>query len=172
MHNQQLIFVFWRRPKIERKKKETYRRFGEVKPFVLIGITTYTETAWICLWEDDLWNDSTAIGSPAECRYIRINIWIAFFSIKNNIYFVCEFWDHCIYESPHISSMAAWRWFNMARRGTQHWSLPTVWGKVSSRLALYAGKPPSSFMTLSFYFLCVYHSVLGVSVWRLFLFTQ
>lgn len=95
-----------------------------------------------------------------------------FFSIKNNIYFVCEFWDHCIYESPHISSMAAWRWFNMARRGTQHWSLPTVWGKVSSRLALYAGKPPSSFMTLSFYFLCVYHSVLGVSVWRLFLFTQ
>lgn len=88
MHNQQLIFVFWRRPKIERKKKETYRRFGEVKPFVLIGITTYTETAWICLWEDDLWNDSTAIGSPTECRYIRINIWIAFFQLKI-IYILC-----------------------------------------------------------------------------------
>lgn len=82
---------------------------------------------------------------------------------------MCEFWDHCIYESPHTSSMAAWRWFNMARRGTQHWSLPTVWGKVSSRLALYAGKPLSPFYDWVFIF-CLF--IIQVSVWRLFLFTQ
>lgn len=133
-------FCFLKKTKKNRKKKER-KKNPTGKSFVLIGITKYTGTAWICLWEDDLWKDSTAIGSPPECRYIRINIWIAaFFKIKNNINFVCEFWDHCIYESPHTSSMAAWRWFNMARRGTQHWSLPTVWGKVSSRLALYAGR--------------------------------
>lgn len=152
MHEQQLIFAFWRRPKNRKKKERKKNPTG--KSFVLIGITKYTGTAWICLWEDDLWKDSTAIGSPPECRYIKINIWIAafFFKIKNNINFVCEFWDHCIYESPHTSSMAAWRWFNMARRGTQHWSLPTVWGKVSSRLALYAGKPLSPFYDWVFIF--------------------
>lgn len=79
-----------------------------------------------------------------------------FFKIKNNINFVCEFWDHCIYESPHTSSMAAWRWFNMARRGTQHWSLPTVWGKVSSRLALYAGKPLFSILWLWVFIFCLF----------------
>lgn len=95
-----------------------------------------------------------------------------FFSIKNNIYFVCEFWDHCIYESPHISSMAAWRWFNMARRGTQHWSLPTVWGKVSSRLALYAGKPPSSFMTFEFLFsVCLSFSFMSFCLTVIFVYT-
>lgn len=69
---------------------------------------------------------------------------------------MCEFWDHCIYESPHTSSMAAWRWFNMARRGTQHWSLPTVWGKVSSRLALYAGKPLFSVLWLWVFIFCLF----------------
>lgn len=172
MQKQQLIFAFWRRPKNRKKKERKKNPTG--KSFVLIGITKYTGTAWICLWEDDLWKDSTAIGSPPECRYIRINIWIAafFFKIKNNINFVCEFWDHCIYESPHTSSMAAWRWFNMARRGTQHWSLPTVWGKVSSRLALYAGKPLSPFYDFEFLFsVCLSFSFTSFCVTVIFVYT-
>lgn len=172
MQKQQLIFAFWRRPKNRKKKERKKNPTG--KSFVLIGITKYTGTAWICLWEDDLWKDSTAIGSPPECRYIRINIWIAafFFKIKNNINFVCEFWDHCIYESPHTSSMAAWRWFNMARRGTQHWSLPTVWGKVSSRLALYAGKPLSPFYDFEFLFsVCLSFSFTSFCLTVIFVYT-
>lgn len=172
MQKQQLIFAFWRRPKKRKKKERKKNPTG--KSFVLIGITKYTGTAWICLWEDDLWKDSTAIGSPPECRYIRINIWIAafFFKIKNNINFVCEFWDHCIYESPHTSSMAAWRWFNMARRGTQHWSLPTVWGKVSSRLALYAGKPLSPFYDFEFLFsVCLSFSFTSFCLTVIFVYT-
>lgn len=172
MHEQQLIFAFWRRPKNRKKKERKKNPTG--KSFVLIGITKYTGTAWICLWEDDLWKDSTAIGSPPECRYIKINIWIAafFLKIKNNINFVCEFWDHCIYESPHTSSMAAWRWFNMARRGTQHWSLPTVWGKVSSRLALYAGKPLSPFYDFEFLFsVCLSFSFTSFCLTVIFVYT-
>lgn len=172
MQKQQLIFAFWRRPKNRKKKERKKNPTG--KSFVLIGITKYTGTAWICLWEDDLWKDSTAIGSPPECRYIKINIWIAafFFKIKNNINFVCEFWDHCIYESPHTSSMAAWRWFNMARRGTQHWSLPTVWGKVSSRLALYAGKPLSPFYDFEFLFsVCLSFSFTSFCLTVIFVYT-
>lgn len=95
-----------------------------------------------------------------------------FFKIKNNINFVCEFWDHCIYESPHTSSMAAWRWFNMARRGTQHWSLPTVWGKVSSRLALYAGKPLSPFYDFEFLFsVCLSFSFTSFCLTVIFVYT-
>lgn len=85
---------------------------------------------------------------------------------------MCEFWDHCIYESPHTSSMAAWRWFNMARRGTQHWSLPTVWGKVSSRLALYAGKPLSPFYDFEFLFsVCLSFSFTSFCLTVIFVYT-
>lgn len=171
MHRQQLIFAFWRRPKIE-KKREKEKPYRKVFCFdwnykVYRNRMDLSVRRWFVKRFHRDW--LSAGVSIHKNQYLNCCF---FFKIKNNINFVCEFWDHCIYESPHTSSMAAWRWFNMARRGTQHWSLPTVWGKVSSRLALYAGKPLSPFYDLEFLFsVCLSFSFTSFCLTVIFVYT-
>lgn len=172
MQKQQLIFAFWRRPKNRKKKRKKEKPYRKVFCFdwnykVYRNRMDLSVRRWFVKRFHRDW--LSAGVSIHKNQYLNCCF---FFKIKNNINFVCEFWDHCIYESPHTSSMAAWRWFNMARRGTQHWSLPTVWGKVSSRLALYAGKPLSPFYDFEFLFsVCLSFSFTSFCLTVIFVYT-
>lgn len=172
MQKQQLIFAFWRRPKNRKKEREKEKPYRKVFCFdwnykVYRNRMDLSVRRWFVKRFHRDW--LSAGVSIHKNQYLNCCF---FFKIKNNINFVCEFWDHCIYESPHTSSMAAWRWFNMARRGTQHWSLPTVWGKVSSRLALYAGKPLSPFYDFEFLFsVCLSFSFTSFCLTVIFVYT-